>query len=88
MLLQDSDADESKYDCINLDDSIAHCDWQPRKSSGEEFSFDEEETEEESLSDVLHNLANEEDKEDSNDEDTADKYGLDRLHRKAQVIFF
>ena len=72
LLLQDSDADENQYDCSNLDESVAHCDWQPHESSDEEFSSDEKETKEKYLSDVLRNLAMEEDEEDSNDEDTAD----------------
>ena len=71
LLLNSSDNDESEDDCSDLDDSLVDGDWQPHLTSDEESSYDEEENDEESLTHVVHDLALEEDGEDSDDEDRA-----------------
>ena len=70
-LLYSSDADESENDCSDLDRYIVDCDWQPHLTSDEGSNYDKEESDEESLTNVLHNLAMEEKGEDSDDEDRA-----------------
>ena len=67
LLLHSSDNDESEDDCCDLDDSLVDRGWQPHLTSDEESSYDEEENDEESLTDVLNDLALEEDEEDSDD---------------------
>ena len=69
LLLHSSDNDESEDDCSDLIDSLVDGGWQPHLTSDEESSYDEEKNDEESLKDVLHDLALEEDGEDSDDED-------------------
>ena len=69
LLLHSSDNDVSEDDCSDLDDSVVDGGWQPHLTSDEESSYDEEENDEESLTHVLHDLALEEDGEDSDDED-------------------
>ena len=69
LLLHSSDNDESENDCSDLDDSLVDGGWQPHLTFDEESSYDEEESDKESLTDVLNDLALEEDGEDSDDED-------------------
>ena len=69
LLLHSFDNDESEDDCSDLDDSLVDGGWQPHLTFNEESSYDEEENNEESLTDVLNDLALEEDQEDSDDED-------------------
>ena len=69
LLLHSSDNDESEDDCSFLDDSLVDGVWQPHLTSDEESSYDKEENDEESLTDVLNDLALEEDGECSDDED-------------------
>ena len=69
LLLHSSDNDESEDDCSFLDDFLVGGGWQPHLTSDEESSYDEEENDEELLTDVLNDLALEEDGEVSDDED-------------------
>ena len=69
LLLHSPDNDESEGDCSDLDDSLVDGGWQRHLTSDEESSYDEEEKDEESLTDVLHDLALEEDEEDYDNED-------------------
>ena len=87
-LLQDSDTDKSEYDCCDLDDFAVDCVWQPHKSLHKVFSSDKEETEKESLLDVLHNFSMKEDKEDSNDKNTADNRNWTDYIRRQKLFPF
>ena len=68
LLLDNRDDDKSADDCSDLDDSVVDCDWNPQLTSDEESNYYEE-SDEESLSDILRNLEMEENEEDSDDDD-------------------
>ena len=66
--MHSSDNDERKDDCSDLNDSLVDVGWEPHWTSDEESSYDKEENDEESWTDVLRDLVLQEDGEDSDND--------------------
>ena len=66
--MHSSDNDERKDDCSDLNDSLVDVGWEPHLTSDEESSYDKEENDKESWTDVLHDLVLQEDGEDSDND--------------------